>query len=858
MAKRDLIKKENNKAYEPDSQEYKMLIKELIRLDVPILEVGSSSIGKSYSIRQFMEEAGIKGEFLFVGTEKSEFIEGIPNLKGITGDAAKFSYLKPYWFPDKEKIRARLKNGKAQIESLAGSNATIADYWVKAKIDYSYVEQLCQALLSYKRTDTDLKAVKKAGEEKPGKFVYEDALLYLSTVQGYGNFWLILDEIDKVEKQDKDKYAPLLHIVRERELKGWKLSGLREYPEYDIKFVETITTRFDRIDAAILNPDVDVTDTRIIAIANDLQTMEEESPALYRRFVKVIIRSSLYDAREAKGATGDQTIAVGFDWAKQFEIKRQQIHDCIVIKEVSAGDEPDQGGQGQKRFGVKKASKTNTIGSKMAEIEEEKVGKSLDEMNLQWTLGFLPEILFPGVDTRGQGEVFVKNLIIENFNDVDDPYRTLLFKIIQDNFQVDYWIPLLECIYGKISIKQAEPNKANEMGMGVDEFYSDAGLKPANFNSPDVKAVETMLDRYSKKLVITESKYQESLETQIKIQKGEMVSDKKLTGLEGGIAVAGNDVIVFGSLLIEKSLINKKPTELTRLLVSSVPFMQVRFIESSPYVAYNGAKDLMAVHDSRLVYLVELITGKSFKNEAEAKEATSSVFGMIEPYRPFIVKYGIGAPADLQQSIVDGEYKKITDVQGAIRSIIANKPVIIDSNIAGLLSVSGEDDKALKKEYYESISSVKMIEKEIYTNLTDAVWPMIINTVKNEGYGALTQKEVTEYCNKFPNTMRLLGDSIKGSDASSDLLKKDIAQLTSNPSTGGLPHWGRSNPSIIDTIHKFSNGGALAANGYYVIDVKSGDIVSKGFDTEEEAKVEMYKISEETGNKFLATKKGAV
>jgi hypothetical protein len=283
-----------------------------------------------------------------------------------------------------------------------------------------------------------------------------------------------------------------------------------------------------------------------------------------------------------------------------------------------------------------------------------------------------------------------------------------------------------------------------------------------------------------------------------------MVSDKKLSGLAGGIAVTGRDAIVFGNLLIEKSLINKKPTELTRMLVSSVPFIQVRFIESSPYVAYNGAKDLMEIHDSGLVYLVEMISGKSFKNEAEAKEATSSVFGMIEPYRPFIVKYGIGAPADLQQAIVDGDYKKITDVQGAIRSIIANRPVIVDSNIAGLLSVSGDDDKALKKEYFESISSVRMIEKEIYTNLTDAVWPMIKNTVEKEGYGAKTQAEVAEYCNKFPNTMKLLGDSIKASDASSDILKKDIAQLTQNP----------SNPSIIDTIHKFSDGGAVSRDIY--------------------------------------------
>lgn len=44
-------------------------------------------------------------------------------------------------------------------------------------------------------------------------------------------------------------------------------------------------------------------------------------------------------------------------------------------------------------------------------------------------------------------------------------------------------------------------------------------------------------------------------------------------------------------------------------------------------------------------------------------------------------------------------------------------------------------------------------------------------------------------------------------------------------------------------------------NKYYVIDAKSGDVVSKGFDTEEEAKVEKYKIFEKNGNFFLTQKK---
>lgn len=755
MAQRELISKEaKNKGYNPTPVLYKELIKEMIRLDIPILEVGSSSIGKSYSIRQFAEEAGVKAEFLFVGTEKSEFIEGIPNLKGVVEGQAKFSYLKPYWFPDKNDIRDRLINGRNQILDLSGKDSSIGGLWNSAKSNYAYVDQLKQELLKFKRTETEMKGAKKAGV-KVGKYIYEDALMYLSTLQGYGNFWLILDEIDKVEKQDKDKYAPLLHIVRERELKGWKLSGMRDFPEYDIKFVTSIDKRIERLDAALADPNADVTDTRIIAIANDLQTMEEEAPALYRRFVKMIIRKSLYDEKTAQLPGGDPTIAVGYDWAKQYEIKKQELHTCIVGKEVAGVDDDGK----PKRSGVK--TKTSvTIADQMAEIEEEKVGKPLEEMNLQWTLGFFPEILFPGVDVRKQGEIFVKNKLIEDFNDQKDPYQTLLFKIVQDNFDTDYWIPLLECVYDKVSTKQEPVSKATGQDAEVETFFADAGLTKAKFNSPNPKDVEQMLDRYGKKLAFAESKYAEALEVQKKQQRGEAITDKTLAGVEGGVATTGRDAIVFGNIMIQKSMDGKKPTELTRMLISAIPFIQVRFISSSPYIPFDGAKDLMEIHDNGMVNFITAVSGKSFKTEAEAKEATANVFAAIEPYKRFVTKYGVGAEGADIDYITDGDYKKITNPTESIRKIINNRPVIVDSQLAGMLSPSKAEDKALKAEYFESIANVKMIEKEVFQNLTIEVWPMILNTDKAEGLTPALEAEVREYIQKFPNTMRVLAGSL--------------------------------------------------------------------------------------------------
>jgi hypothetical protein len=52
----------------------------------------------------------------------------------------------------------------------------------------------------------------------------------------------------------------------------------------------------------------------------------------------------------------------------------------------------------------------------------------------------------------------------------------------------------------------------------------------------------------------------------------------------------------------------------------------------------------------------------------------------------------------------------------------------------------------------------------------------------------------------------------------------------------------------------YANGGGLDMK-YYVIDVKDGKVVSKGFDTEEEAKVEKFEIFEKTNNFFLSQKK---
>jgi hypothetical protein len=773
---------EIDKATDIDSTKYKTLIQELIRLDVPILEVGSSSIGKSYSIRQFAEECGMNAEFLFVGTEKSEFIEGIPNLKGITGDTAKFSYLKPYWFPDKDIIKCKLQNGKAQLESLLDTDDVAKSYYDAAfegTGDYTAVNDLKIRLQTYKKIGKkEQEKVENfcAGDASASKYIYADALLYLSTLQGFGNFWLILDEIDKVEEQDKDKYAPLLHIVRERELKGWKLSGIRSSPEYDIKHTISIVTRKKRFDAALLDPKVDVTDTRIIAIANDLDNMEKGSPALYRRFVKIIIRKSLYDAVKVKEVElGDNSVAVGFDWTKQYEIERQNIHSCIVDKDVDDGGEDiikkKKGGEDAQNQINLGGDKGKTIGSRMAEIEREKCGNSLEEMNLQWTLGFFPDILFPGKSTDDkQGKGVVKNLIIEDFNKETNVRDTLVFKIIEDNFAPMYWKPTLYCIHDQIKseadVTQSDPNVQSLED--ADKWYLEAGIK--DYENPSPASVDVLVSRYAKKLDGIENKFKGAID----VQKGITVEGQEV-GVDQSLQKQAFDAIKLGFTIINKSINAGKPTTLTRMLFSSIPFIQTKIIANSPYIAYGSLIQLVNVQDNGIVAILEKLSGDEFDSEIKAKDASVKVFAMLEPYRPLIVKYAVGVPSDMVETIADGGYDKITDINSFVNSIIENRPVIVDNTIVSKI----KDDK-LKMKYFNSISNVKVIEKEMLENLPGVVLPLVVNEFEKNGLNDELYENLVYYIQKFPNTMITLA-SLRNTPAElGDFIKEKANEVLDN------------------------------------------------------------------------------
>ena len=789
--------------YAPDlsSQDYLELISELIRLDVPILEIGSSSIGKSFSIREMLEASGIKGEFLFVGTEKAEFIEGIPNLKAtekrteklktqsgatkaeITEEVGeKFTYLKPYWFPNKVEIANRLGSGRNQLDKIASlvsdANGTrMAEMWsyvqgkggsaFKGQNAFGVLETLKVMLLDYKKSEAEIKREKMAEKESGKKsdyssqYIYADALQYISMVQGYGNFWLILDEIDKVSEPDKDKYAPLLHIVRERELKGWKLSGIRSYPEYDPKFVADISLRVEKLNKALdlvaQGTDIDLTDTRIIAIANDLRTLEKASPALYRRFVKMIIEKTLYIEKKKDGmaATTEEQERKKIelemkDPAKAYNSTRFDFNNCIVSKPI----------QKEVTLGGKEVSSL-TVGEDMARIDQRLVGKPLDELNLQWTLGFFPEILFPGqaIDPITD-PLSIPNKIIENFNNENEVYKMWYYKILRDNFETKYIQPLMVCanqLVGKKKITTESRELRSEMD--ADEILSAV----KDFDNPDKEVViNDVIERYKKILGFSSEAFQKIIEEQKGKQGLSGVQDTTNT-----VYNTGKQKIVTGSRMIEKSFKDGKPTQLTNLLMSSIPFVQQSFLAHNPYISTDVSRQFQDDIDDSMKSVIEKLGG-DISSSAALQNATDK----LQLDEELVNMYGFGISLDMYGKVKTASPAMTDDAVAAkqeiLNQIIENKPVMIFDGLARKLSPKQ------KYEYVSNSSMWLLAEKEVLQNISEILIYYTLDYPANSTDASL---EMTYYATRFPYSVKTFIDNIDSYKGIPELMNDDKQPL---------------------------------------------------------------------------------
>lgn len=386
-------------------------ILQLVRYDIPVLIVGKSSIGKSYTLLEITEKWRLPSSMLYIGSEKPENIEGLAKLISKDYDTKRddegkkirtgediLKFLKPYWFPNSSTISTQVANGQSiflnyikvydkPLTTFAYSYKILHQILISLmEIDYPEGEQEISVQLVdggknnlsdetgrvilnskeflFKRSPETAVQAETAYEYtldalEAGRDDIRDLCMYLCTILGYGNYWLILDELDKVSEHEKEKYAPLLHIVRERTLKSWTMKEINnkkgmpiplgvDYGDYS-NMAELVSFQISK--------GLPLMDCRIIGIANATNAIEE---ALFRRFCQVIMRSTMALFPPDKNASAVMNCVDKFG--------PNNMDISLLLKKVAF----------------------------------------LDEVNLQWQYTFLPKILNQK-DTSG-------NYFYQNFN----------------------------------------------------------------------------------------------------------------------------------------------------------------------------------------------------------------------------------------------------------------------------------------------------------------------------------------------------------------------------------------------------------------------------------------------------------
>lgn len=476
------------------------LIRLMIRYDIPILLLGKSSIGKSFTIISLADLYRMQYAMLYIGSEKSEHIEGLPKLTGLKETTETLEYLRPYWFPNSSLITEYVKKGKGKYEEYISKFYDYADdqadytfdFLNKMLVAFSAVEylrdEIKKQVILEDKSNLKLGDSPKILNSKPFTLEREitdgksttykkddirDICLYLCTLLGYGNFWLILDEIDKVEEFDIDKYAPLLHIVRERWLKNWNLREINDRKGIDISkdVKKSDYTEIKDIIETNLKHNQSLLDTRVIAIANKTSTIEE---ALFRRFVQIII----------------EEVLILKPVARELEVIKQCIEGSVK------GDE----------------NKKNLVeGLRLTRLKE---------VNLQWTFNFFVKML-----TRSDME---GNFIIRDYmtmlpkikvDKLKDPTgyeaekmelakTTVLHKILRDNFEGEELIDqLFQCLAAQIDIrKEKEKPKSgielvwSHVSEMIEDGYSEKEMKDEIIENLEV-SYPTSVDQTGDKLL---------------------------------------------------------------------------------------------------------------------------------------------------------------------------------------------------------------------------------------------------------------------------------------------------------------------------------------------------------------------
>lgn len=473
------------------------LVKQLIRYDIPFVMLGISSIGKSYSILDMAKRWRMPHSILYIGSEKPSNIEGLPRLVGKrseTGDILEF--FKPNWFPNSLLVSKYVTNGKKVFENFVNKAYKGSKKGVLDGSDFNGLNEIFEGIFQWRwesnTTETQDMVLPKIGTakdvlNKPFKVSRElldekelfvkttedpnfmqkdevrDMSLYLSTILGYGNFWLILDELDKVDEAEQDKYAPLLHIVRERIIKNFSMRTLNEGEGAGVP-MKVDKGSYKNIKQSIdnsIDKKFPLLDTRIIGIANATANIEE---ALFRRFLHIII----------------EEVMMVSDPPKQLA----DMRNCLstVTSNVMGG------------------------GNQFLENLEFKL---LQEVNLQWQFNFFPKLINRN---DGQNNYIVRNLQMtlagSGISDIqgrlesdksvasnmlfENASDSALFKIVRNNYGIDdemggglsnqFQAQIYGCLVAEVlqqggAVESIVSEGAKAADVGSDELVSNANAE---------------------------------------------------------------------------------------------------------------------------------------------------------------------------------------------------------------------------------------------------------------------------------------------------------------------------------------------------------------------------------------------
>jgi hypothetical protein len=446
-----------------------------------------------------------------------------------------------------------------------------------------------------------------------------------------------------------------------------------------------------------------ITDARVIGICNRSRQIAEE--ALIRRFVHFKVDKPLYTGVKPKKDEADMSKIEKIEHLN--DLRRNAVHSCISGKDMGGGE---------------------TMLDQMASLKERKkfMIDPLKEVNLAWTLGFIPDMLFPyygEYDKQNDKEGMIHNSFVDDFwaratsknNKGGDQNLGFIGKILTDNFDLKYAGLLMDCVQDVFSSKE---KKADDVEMRALRLVSK--LK-GNFANPDSKVLDSIVADYQRTGLALADQYTEHLKEQ-----SVSISDKgEIDGTEPQTAATEqteSELMYWaeaGYRAIEKTLVDNTPTKATNALISSLPLIMKRVIGGHRGTTFDlwgrylnieseGMKKVILASTTDKIPTDDTLKDK-FIEEVGKKFATA----LGAPVDEYIYQYGYGieSEADIKrvkelgsQPVTAANKKEMSELLGRIEKAVIMEP--------GIRNWAADFDTAVWDKYKNKLVSYIVIQKE--------------------------------------------------------------------------------------------------------------------------------------------------